>query len=135
MKTLGDIIREYRYEHSVSMDAFADKSGLSKSYISMLEKNKDGRGNPIAPSIETIYKVAQGMNRPFSEVFLQLDSTQKVIINATQPAEDQLKLNAEEARIILRYRQMDESQKDLVCAMMQIKRDEEFPSTRIEKLG
>lgn len=36
---LGDIIKEYRKSHRMSMDSFAERAGLSKPYISMLEKN------------------------------------------------------------------------------------------------
>ena len=36
--TLGDLIKNYREETGMSMDEFAEKSGLSKGYISMLEK-------------------------------------------------------------------------------------------------
>lgn len=53
--TLGDIIYNYRAEHKMSMDAFADRSGMSKAYISLLEKNKHPKtGKPIAPSIKVI---------------------------------------------------------------------------------
>lgn len=37
--TLGQIIRAYREENSMSMDSFAKASGLSKGYISQLENN------------------------------------------------------------------------------------------------
>ena len=37
--TLGQIIRAYREENSMSMDRFAKASGLSKGYISQLENN------------------------------------------------------------------------------------------------
>lgn len=56
--TLGEEIRKYRKEHSLSLDQFAFKTGLSKSYLSMLENNKDPRGKPINPSLDTIKKVA-----------------------------------------------------------------------------
>lgn len=36
--TLGDIIKDYRKTHHLSMDAFSEKSGISKAYISLLEK-------------------------------------------------------------------------------------------------
>ena len=36
---LGEIVKKYRLEHKISMDEFARLSGLSKGYISMLEKN------------------------------------------------------------------------------------------------
>lgn len=49
MNTLGKIVRDYRKNHGISMAKFAEISDLSKSYISMLENNKDPRGNPIAP--------------------------------------------------------------------------------------
>ena len=56
--TLGEEIRKYRKEHGLSLDQFAFKTGLSKSYLSMLENNKDPRGKPIRPSLDTIKKVA-----------------------------------------------------------------------------
>ena len=37
--TLGEIIKQYRDENKMSMDAFAKKAGLSKAYISILERN------------------------------------------------------------------------------------------------
>ena len=41
---LGYIIKKYRYEHGkMSIQAFADKCGLSKAYISMLERNKNAK--------------------------------------------------------------------------------------------
>lgn len=79
---IGDIIKQYRKEHGYSMDVFSEKSGLSKSYISMLEANKDSRGNEIAPSVETIAKVAEGMNISFEELFNKLDYNQKVRVNS-----------------------------------------------------
>ena len=36
--TLGDIIKRYRNDHALSMDAFSERSGISKAYISLLEK-------------------------------------------------------------------------------------------------
>ncbi|HEQ7796970.1 TPA: helix-turn-helix transcriptional regulator, partial [Streptococcus pyogenes] len=37
---LGEIIKNFREEKKLSMDRFAEKSGLTKGYISMLEKNE-----------------------------------------------------------------------------------------------
>lgn len=72
--TLGDIIRTYRAEHKMSMDAFSEKSGISKAYISLLEKNKHPKtGKPIAPSIQCIKQAADGMNMDFNLLFSQID--------------------------------------------------------------
>lgn len=72
--TLGDIIKEYRVTHKLSMDAFSDKSGISKAYISLLEKNKHPKtGKAIAPSIQCIKQAADGMNMDFNTLFSMID--------------------------------------------------------------
>lgn len=57
--TLGDIIRDYRAAHNLSMDKFSEISGISKGYISMLEKNKTARGDEPSPSFEMFKSVAK----------------------------------------------------------------------------
>lgn len=72
--TLGDIIKDYRKSHSISMDSFAEKSGISKAYISLLEKNKHPKtGKPIAPSIQCIRQAAEGMGMDFNVLFGMID--------------------------------------------------------------
>lgn len=52
------------------MDAFSKRSGISKAYISFLEKNAHpGTNKPIAPSIETIKQASDGMNMDFNTLF------------------------------------------------------------------
>lgn len=96
--TLGTIIKNYRNSHGMSMDKFSELSGLSKSYISMLEKNHDQRGNIIKPSIECIEKVANAIRKPFDEVFNMLDSNLKVTVNSSKHAVDYI---SEELSIII----------------------------------
>ena len=67
---LGDIIKEYRKSHRMSMDSFAERAGLSKPYISMLEKNFNPKSRKkIIPTIDTISKCAKAMNMDFDELF------------------------------------------------------------------
>ncbi len=83
--TLGDFIKEYRTTHNLSMDAFSDRSGISKAYISLLEKNKHPKtGKPIAPSLQCIKQAAEGMNIDFNELFSKLDGN--VILNENDSA-------------------------------------------------
>ena len=56
--TLGDVIYKYRTQHGMSMDKFSEISGISKGYISMLEKNKTARGDEPSPSFEMYKNVA-----------------------------------------------------------------------------
>lgn len=82
--TLGDIIKEYRESHSLSMDEFSKKSGISKAYISLLEKNKHPKtGKPIAPSLQCIKQAADGMNVDFNILFSKLDC--EVTLETTSP--------------------------------------------------
>ena len=78
--TLGQIIRAYREENSMSMDNFAKASGLSKGYISQLENNVNPKtGEPPRPSVETIRKAAKGMFMTFDEVMTNLDDDIKIV--------------------------------------------------------
>lgn len=69
--TLGDIISQYTKTHS--MNDFLKDSGLSKTYTYMLIKNKNSKGMPITPSLDTIKKVANGVHSSFDKVFNLLD--------------------------------------------------------------
>ena len=60
---LGELIKEYRKKHQISMQTFADRAGLSKAYISQLESNRNPKtGDSIVPSSKTFVKVASAMN-------------------------------------------------------------------------
>ena len=80
--TLGQIIRAYREENSMSMDSFAKASGLSKGYISQLENNLNPKtGEPPVPSVNSIKKAANGMFMSFDELFSQLNDNMKVSVS------------------------------------------------------
>ena len=118
--TLGDIIKDYRIEHELSMDRFAEISGLSKSYISMLERNRDPRGNEIKPSIEVIDKVANAVKKPFEEVFNMLDNNVTVTVNSTKKAVDTF-ISDEITSLIEAYEKADDEVKRLIRYALKIK--------------
>ncbi|VUW92660.1 LexA repressor [Faecalibacterium prausnitzii] len=69
------------------MDAFAQKSGLSKAYISILERNVNPvNGKPVIPSLETIKAVSQAIGADFNDVIAMLDGNQKVILHSEAPS-------------------------------------------------
>lgn len=71
---LGQIIKEYREKHDCSMATFAEKSGISKAYISLLEKNRHPKtGKPISPSIQCIKQVADAIGMNFDDLFKTLE--------------------------------------------------------------
>lgn len=83
---LGDIIYKYRIENNLSLRAFANKCGLSYTYISMLEKNKDYRtGKPIAPTLESVKYIANAMNLSIDELLKIIDDEQEFKMNEEAP--------------------------------------------------
>lgn len=81
---LGEIIKSFREEKKLSMDKFAEKSGLTKGYISMLEKNEHPKSKkPIIPTEETLLKVAKGMGVDIDIVLEKLDFNQEIQINVS----------------------------------------------------
>lgn len=77
--TLGDLISNYLSEGNTMTD-FSKESGISRAYAYMLMKNKNSDGGQIAPSIETIKKVAHGIHIPFDAVIAMLDDDSLVTI-------------------------------------------------------
>lgn len=80
--TLGKIIKKFRETNLLSMQEFADRSNLSKGYISMLEKGfQPGQEDKkIEPSITTIVKVANAMGLTTDELVAMLDGEQLITL-------------------------------------------------------
>lgn len=79
---LGDIIKQYREEHKMSLQDFANLIGTSRSYIHMLEKNVNPSTNkPINPSIETLKLLATAMNMDLEFLLKQLNSNQEIYLS------------------------------------------------------
>lgn len=106
---LGDIVREFRQSHGMTMQEFADLASLSKGYISMLEKGRNPRnGLPITPSIDTYAKIARAMNMTAEELLAKAKG-EDVAIPA--PAAEPMGLTARDERDI--ERRLDAIMNDL----------------------
>lgn len=82
---IGDILIRYREENNLSMDDFAKKSGISKAYISLLERKINPRNNkPVAPTLPTLRKIAFGLNMDIDELLKLLDNKQAVSLDAIE---------------------------------------------------
>ena len=79
---LGDIIIQYRTQHQLSLQDFADLIGSSRSYIHMLEKNVNPTTNkPISPSIETLKLLAQAMHMDLDYLLKLLNDNQEIYLD------------------------------------------------------
>lgn len=62
-QTFGQRVRELRKANGLSQEAFADKCGFARSYMSRIER---GVGNPSLDAIEVL---AAGLGVPVAELF------------------------------------------------------------------
>lgn len=120
--TLGEVIKEYRSAHNYSMEDMAGICGISKAYVSILEKNYNpATKGPVIPSLQVIKKVASGIGVSFDELLQKLNDDTVVsfdfAVEEVNPSTDAAdvaeaylegmsKLSSEEAYIISKYRSL-----------------------------
>lgn len=117
--TLGDFIKKYRTEHSMSMDKFSELSGISKSYISLLERNQHPiTGKTIAPSIKCIRQVADCVHIDFNTLFSMLDGNVSL---AADPVSSDFSVSPLEKDLITAFRKADDLDRQMVLRILKIK--------------
>lgn len=79
--TLGEIIKDYRQNNNLSMEEFGRVAGgLSKQYISQLEKNKNpSTGKPITPSLNVYKQCAIAMNMSLDNLLATIEDSPIVV--------------------------------------------------------
>ena len=108
---LGEIIYDYRKRNGLTMKEFSERSGLTKGYISMLEKNYNPRSKSgITPSIATFKKAAKGMNMDFDKLISMVDN-QPVTFTAKSINANISSLDDTELSLLNNYRTLDEPRK------------------------
>ena len=62
----GEVIREVRKEKKLSQEELANKSGLHRTYIGMVERGEKNI------SLKNISKLSKGLELPIPEIFKRL---------------------------------------------------------------
>ena len=77
---LGELVKKYRQDHSLTVREFATKCGVSHGYIAMLENGKNSKtGLPITPSLVMLNKIANGMSLSIDELIATIDDMPVVL--------------------------------------------------------
>jgi len=85
---LGEYIREYRSNNRMSQRDFAQVTGLSAGYVSMLESGKNPRtGDPIAPSLETMRSIARATGKDLDALLELIDDDTLVSLETNEEQE------------------------------------------------
>lgn len=76
MKTLAEFVKNYRKENKVTQQELAEKSGLTKGFISQIENDYRGSKNNsrMMPSLKTLKSLANGMNIDFNDFLSEIDT-------------------------------------------------------------
>ncbi|WP_337952593.1 helix-turn-helix transcriptional regulator [Megasphaera sp.] len=106
---IGELIKKYRKKHGLSMQDFANLSGISKAYIGVLEKvYNPTTKEPVAPSLPKIQAIASAMGMELDDLLKLLDHNQPVIVNTNRPAQ---RLNEDEKQLLDDYRKLNDTGK------------------------
>ena len=85
---LSEWIKKYRSEHELSTIAFASLTGLSSSYINLLERDwNPTTKKPMSPSLKALKSIASAVGLEVDDLLKQLDDDQPVIATPA-PADD-----------------------------------------------
>ena len=96
--TLGKIIKQYREDRGMSMREFENISGISRGYLSMLEKDENPQSKKsIAPSLNIIKKAAFAMGASVDDILGRMDGE-----NVTLSGENSISVSDE----VLLYNQL-----------------------------
>ena len=119
---LGEFIKEYRTTHDLSQRDFADLSGISRGYISMLERNENpSTGQPITPTYTIFQKVASCIGISVNDLISSLDEDQLINIapeEETTPGEQAL--TEGEKTLLDLFRKVPADQQAMVLQMIRV---------------
>ena len=105
---LGDIIKKYREDHGLSLRAFSDLSGVSNSYLSMLESGKHPRsGRPIVPTLTKLNQLADAMGLRVDDLIQKMDDMPVKI-------DGNFSLSPLEKQIIIRFRLLPDGERNMI---------------------
>ena len=118
---LGELLKKYRQDHNLSLRAFAELSGVSNSYLSMLELGRQpSSGNPIVPSLTKLNQIADAMGLDINDLLSSVDDMP--VSFREDPGEEPVcfKLSELEKKIIVRFRSLSSVEKDMVLRSLGI---------------
>lgn len=117
--TLGEFIKQYRDDHGLSQRKFAALSGLTNTYISHLESNRNSKGIPPIPSIDTYRAVAKVAG-------ITVDELVAIVEDRIQIASP---YTAEEQRMIALFRKASEKDKTIIMRILEDYEEKETSSS------
>ncbi len=112
---LGEWIKEYRTRHGMSMQDMANVCGLSKAYISMLERGiNPTTQKPVSPTLQAFEKIAVATGQDVDSLLKILDDEQPITLNPST-----VKFSNEEKNLIYTYRELNDADKNIILRLLE----------------
>ncbi len=119
---LSEIIKSYRSEHGLSLREFSKMSGVSNSYLSMLENGRQPRdGKPIVPTLTKLDQIASAMGIRLDDLIKMMDDS-PVVVDGNIPESRDLNLSPVERELILKFRQLSAAEQNVVLRSVGIQK-------------
>ena len=126
--TLGAILKSYREENGLSLRDFAKKSGVSNSYLSMLETGRQpSSGRPIVPTLTKLNQIAVAMGMRVDDLIAAVDDMPVRIDEnkAVAPAAVGLELSPLEVQLVTRFRALPQGERNLILRSLGLDEEKE----------
>ena len=99
--TIGELVHQYREEHSISLREFARNAGISNGYLCLLERGYHPKTmKPIVPTLTKLNQIATAMHIGVDELIASVDDMNVSL--ADDP--DNFPITIEERKMILAFR-------------------------------
>lgn len=112
--TLGEYVKAYREMHDLSQRKFAALTGLSNTFISNLERGRNGNGSVTTPSLETYQAIAKATGCTAQDLLDILDDEIPI----------QGSFSPEEIDMISLFRKASERDQKIIMSILQEYGDE-----------
>ncbi len=134
---LGEIIKRYREENGLSLRDFAKKSGVSNSYLSMLETGRQPQsGRPIVPTLTTLNKIASAVGMRIDDLIAAVDDMPVSFKEeAGAPAAVGLELSALEIQIITRFRALPVGERNMILRSLGLDEENKKDGSTMQGAG
>lgn len=107
--TVGDVIRQYRIEHDMSLAEFGRRAGLTRGYLSAVERGVNSNGSPARLSYASAQRIAKVMGITHSDLIKAIEGSDDII------------LTEKEKRLIKAYRSDNDVVREYVDKLLHLK--------------
>lgn len=134
---LGEIIKRYREENGLSLRDFAKKSGVSNSYLSMLETGRQPQsGRPIVPTLTTLNKIASAVGMRIDDLIAAVDDMPVSFKEeAGARAAVGLELSPLETQIITRFRSLPDGERNMILRSLGLDEENKKDGSIVQGVG